>query len=99
MVPDDEEEEDEEYDEEEDEDEDVIQKVSIVKLNIKSTFSIMSVKQKLEVYAILTEYIESFHSQVKGVKVLDKVRSSAADESAKVKVLQQYNLQLDKFAT
>lgn len=54
--------------------------------------------QKVQVFAVISEYIEQNIQQMKG-PLFDKARSSSSDEQQKLKILSRYNEKLDRFAT
>lgn len=61
----------------------------------------MSLFQKVQVYAILSEYIiqNIEKPQASKVGVFEKSRISKADEALKMKIIEAYNLKLDGFST
>jgi len=62
----------------------------------------MSLFQKVQVYAILSEYIIQNIDKPQGSKVggvFEKSRISKADEALKMKIIEAYNLKLDAFST
>lgn len=61
----------------------------------------MSLFQKVQVYAILSEYIiqNIDKPQSSKVGILEKNRISKADEALKTKLMEAYNQKLDAFST